>query len=116
MKKFLALILLSLGAAGFSVPVAAHANGTSYLIIESSADGPVSLRWDVGLVDLVWTDVPVAGEVLAQTSAHAAARPARLDPDGRLSWREPQRRVAPGQSVVLYDLTDTVVLGGGLAA
>jgi len=74
------------------------------------------LRPDVDLVDLAWTDGPVVGEVLAQTSAHAAARPARLDPDGRLSWREPQRRVAPGQSVVLYDLTDTVVLGGGLAA
>jgi tRNA-specific 2-thiouridylase len=73
------------------------------------------LRLDVDLAELVWTDAPVAGEVLAQTSAHAPARPARLDEDGRLHWRERQRRVASGQSVVLYDLADTVVLGGGLA-
>ena len=30
-------------------------------------------------------------------------------------WDEPQRRVAPGQSVVFYDLGDTQVLGGGIA-
>jgi tRNA-specific 2-thiouridylase len=30
-------------------------------------------------------------------------------------WHEPQRRVAPGQSVVLYDPSDTYVLGGGVA-
>ena len=31
-------------------------------------------------------------------------------------WHQPQRRVAPGQSVVLYDTTDTFVLGGGVAS
>jgi tRNA U34 2-thiouridine synthase MnmA/TrmU len=31
-------------------------------------------------------------------------------------WDAPQRRVAPGQSVVFYDLADQVVLGGGIAA
>jgi tRNA-specific 2-thiouridylase len=31
-------------------------------------------------------------------------------------WAEPQRRVAPGQSVVFYDLDDRRVLGGGLAS
>jgi tRNA-specific 2-thiouridylase len=41
-------------------------------------------------------------------------RPATFAAD-RLTWHEPQRRVAPGQSVVLYDLTDTRVLGGGVA-
>jgi len=30
-------------------------------------------------------------------------------------WRAPQRRVAPGQSVVFYDRYDTVVLGGAIA-
>jgi tRNA U34 2-thiouridine synthase MnmA/TrmU len=29
---------------------------------------------------------------------------------------QPQRRVAPGQSVVLYDVDDATVLGGGIAA
>ncbi len=38
-------------------------------------------------------------------------------PDGaiRVVWDEPQRRIAPGQSVVFYDLDDTRVLGGGIA-
>jgi tRNA U34 2-thiouridine synthase MnmA/TrmU len=31
-------------------------------------------------------------------------------------WGESQRRVAPGQSVVFYDLDDRHVLGGGIAA
>jgi tRNA-specific 2-thiouridylase len=30
-------------------------------------------------------------------------------------WSTQQRRVAPGQSVVFYDPTDTYVLGGGIA-
>jgi tRNA-uridine 2-sulfurtransferase len=30
-------------------------------------------------------------------------------------WDEPQRRIAPGQSVVFYDLDDARVLGGGIA-
>jgi tRNA U34 2-thiouridine synthase MnmA/TrmU len=33
-----------------------------------------------------------------------------------LRWEEPQRRVARGQSIVLYDTSDEVVLGGALAA
>jgi tRNA-specific 2-thiouridylase len=30
-------------------------------------------------------------------------------------WNSPQRRVAPGQSVVFFDPTDSYVLGGGIA-
>jgi len=33
-----------------------------------------------------------------------------------LQWREPQRRTAPGQSVVLYDVSDRAVLAGGIVA
>ncbi len=65
-----------------------------------------------------WVDGPVAGDVLVQCSAHGAARPATVELAGdvaRVRWSEPQRRVAPGQSVVLYDPTDTFVLGGGIA-
>jgi tRNA U34 2-thiouridine synthase MnmA/TrmU len=50
--------------------------------------------------------------VLAQTSAHGEPRAAVLDGDV-LRWQQPQRLVAPGQSVVLYD-GDTV-LGGAVA-
>jgi len=70
--------------------------------------------------DVVWAHRPVHGEVLVQCSAHGEARPAILTVDDEgvtveLTWREPQRRVAPGQSVVFYDDTDTRVLGGGIA-
>jgi tRNA-uridine 2-sulfurtransferase len=65
-----------------------------------------------------WGHGPVDGDVLVQVSAHGTPKPATASalPDGRvhIAWREPQRRVAIGQSVVLYDLTDTYVLGGGL--
>lgn len=65
---------------------------------------------------LVWTDRPVSGRVLVQTSAHGATNPADLDGDGVVTWLEPQRVVAPGQSVVFYDASDTIVLGGGIVA
>jgi tRNA-specific 2-thiouridylase len=66
-----------------------------------------------------------AERVLVQCSAHAVPLPATLEhgddlEDGstatgtvRVVWAEPQRRVAPGQSVVFYDPTDERVLGGG---
>jgi tRNA-uridine 2-sulfurtransferase len=67
---------------------------------------------------VTWVDRPAAGEVLVQCSAHGPACPATvtMSADGLdVEWHEPQRRVAPGQSVVLYDPTDTYVLGGGVA-
>jgi tRNA-specific 2-thiouridylase len=71
---------------------------------------------------MVWAgDVPV-GPVLAQCSAHGEPRPATVEVlDGgvvQVRFDEPSRRVAPGQSVVLY-ATDPAngeyVVGGGLA-
>ena len=63
---------------------------------------------------------PGAGErVLVQTSAHGRVAAARVEPlpDGvLLRWEEPQRRVAPGQAVVCYDVAaPDEVLGGGTA-
>jgi tRNA-uridine 2-sulfurtransferase len=65
-----------------------------------------------------WTDGPIGGDVLVQCSAHGVPRPATVAPteDGLdVRWAEAERRVAPGQSVVLYDLGDRWVLGGGIA-
>jgi tRNA-specific 2-thiouridylase len=64
-----------------------------------------------------WTGAPVAAgtRVLVQTSAHGAAVAATYDGDGWLRLAEPQRRVAPGQTVALYDVGDEVVLGAGVA-
>ncbi|MEA3056793.1 MAG: tRNA-uridine 2-sulfurtransferase [Actinomycetota bacterium] len=59
-----------------------------------------------------WVDGEPSGRVLVQTSAHGEARPATYG-DGAVRLDEPVRRVAPGQSVVLYD--GDVVLGGGVA-
>jgi tRNA-specific 2-thiouridylase len=62
-----------------------------------------------------WTAEPAVGEVLVQCSAHGEARPATVVGD-RVVWSRPQRRVAPGQSVVVYDAGDERVLGGAIAA
>jgi tRNA-specific 2-thiouridylase len=71
----------------------------------------------VRLDRVVWADRPATGPVLAQCSAHGAARPAAVAPVGAdgavVTWDEPRRRVAPGQSVVLYDGDE--VVGGGIA-
>ena len=66
-----------------------------------------------------WVDGPRAGDVLVQSSAHGVPRPATVEPEADggvlVRWHQPQRRVAPGQSVVLYDTTDAFVLGGGVS-
>jgi tRNA-specific 2-thiouridylase len=71
---------------------------------------------------VVWVDPAARVEALgadglvAQTSAHGAAVPiASIDAtdDGiDLTWSQPTRRVAPGQSIVVY--AGDVVLGGGI--
>jgi tRNA-uridine 2-sulfurtransferase len=83
------------------------------------------LRHDVTLERMVWSRGPVSGRATVQCSAHgepAAATVAPLGEDGvTITWDSPRRRVAPGQSVVLYQRLDTddgpveVVVGGGLA-
>ena len=83
------------------------------------------LRSTMRVEHVVWTDAPVAGPVRVQCSAHGAAATAittlvdgsvTVDVTVEVAWDAPQRRVAPGQSVVFYDSADRVVLGGGLAA
>jgi tRNA-specific 2-thiouridylase len=77
------------------------------------------LRPEARVGGVTWVDGPVVGDVLVQCSAHGTPRPATLvaAPGGAdVHWRRPERRVAPGQSVVFYDATDRFVLGGGIAA
>ncbi len=69
---------------------------------------------------LTWVGQPVPWgvPVLAQCSAHGQAVPAVLQGAGAcgravLAFAEPQRRVAPGQTVALYD--GDCVLGAGVA-
>lgn len=72
----------------------------------------------LAVTGMTWVDEPVDGDVLVQVSAHGTPQRAtasvgagsRVD----VTWATPQRRVAVGQSVVLYDLADRYVLGGGV--
>jgi tRNA-specific 2-thiouridylase len=68
---------------------------------------------ELRLTDVVWADRPASGAVLAQCGAHGRLRRGVLD-GSVLRWDAPQPRVAPGQSVVLYDGAE--VLGGGVAS
>lgn len=87
--------------------------------------GPEDLLTDsVSISSLSWTGpVPADGSLVSvQTSAHGEPMRATVHfdspVDGGLTSRfmQPQRRVAPGQSVVLYDAeTGDLVLGGGIA-
>jgi tRNA-specific 2-thiouridylase len=75
---------------------------------------------EVALHSMCWVDAPLSGLVRAQCSAHGEAVPAsvelRAEGEAVVRWDEPRSRVAPGQSVVLYDrATGAEVLGGGIA-
>ena len=70
---------------------------------------------------MAWAHEPVSGAVLVQCSAHGTPFAASIEAITPTSasvavrWEQPQRRVSPGQSVVFYDLSNTYVLGGGIA-
>jgi tRNA-specific 2-thiouridylase len=91
--------------------VTAIDRATATIVVGDEADLYVT---ELAVQNLVWADRPHTGEVMVQCSAHGAAMPARLD-DHTIRWHQPQRCVAPGQSVVFYDPTDSYVLGGGIA-
>lgn len=81
----------------------------------------------VDVTQITWAAAPRAGSVRVQASAHGETSPADLElavgsglgPDAptraTVRWNERRRRIAPGQSVVFYDPTDSFVLGGGIA-
>jgi tRNA-specific 2-thiouridylase len=90
---------------------------TAAIVTIGSADELVDS--DLHVTDVSWVDAPRAGEVLVQCSAHGVPHPATIAPARGgidVTWTVPQRRVAPGQSVVFYDPSDRIVYGGGLAA
>ncbi|HVE47315.1 MAG TPA: tRNA 2-thiouridine(34) synthase MnmA [Acidimicrobiales bacterium] len=69
----------------------------------------------ISLAGWSWTDepVPAGTAVWAQVSAHGTPRAAVLDAGG-LRWRKPENRVAPGQTIAIYD--GDSVLGSAVAA
>jgi tRNA-specific 2-thiouridylase len=78
------------------------------VVTVGSADELLTTR--VELDELCWVDGAVPGPLEAQCSAHGDPRPAHVDGD-TVVFAEPVRRVASGQSVVLY-AGDTVVASG----
>ena len=105
-----------LGLAGGGAP--------SFATAVDVASGTVTVgsAEDLLVTDLVvgsptWVGPVATGAVEVQVSAHGAAHPGRASPSPdlvRVGLDEPVRRVAPGQSVVLYRGDE--VLGGGTAA
>jgi tRNA-specific 2-thiouridylase len=83
---------------------------------------PDLLCEEVALERMVWSVAPTAADcispIAAQCSAHGPPRAARIEPAGDggalVRFVRPERRVARGQSVVLYDGDE--VIGGGIAA
>lgn len=105
-----------LGIAGSAEPrFVVDVDATSGQITVGPAEDLLSNSTPLGPIS--WSSDPVdaAAPVLAQTSAHGAAAPARLI-GGAVQWEEPHPRVAPGQSVVLYDPANQYVLGGAPAS
>jgi tRNA-specific 2-thiouridylase len=99
-----------LGTGGGAKRYALHVDtATRTVVVGKAADLQTK---SVELTGLCWVHEPVQGAVQVQTSAHGDALDAMLD-GTTVGFAEPQRRVAPGQSVVLYRGDE--VLGGGIA-
>jgi tRNA-uridine 2-sulfurtransferase len=71
---------------------------------------------------LTWVDRPLrhGDRAVAQVSAHGRPAPCgvvRTDDELVVQFDVPQRPVAPGQTIALYDVTDPeAVVGAGIAA
>ena len=101
-----------LGVGGSGTPRYAVAVDVAARTVTVGAEGDL-LTESLAVDRVTWVDGPVTGEVEVQCSAHGLPRAATFG-GGVVRWSEPQRRVAPGQSVVLYRGDE--VLGGGVAA
>lgn len=100
-----------LGIGGLAEPVyAVDVNmSTATVTIGKRADLFAS---SVELDEITWVAEPVVEALSAQTSAHGDPAPASVA-GSVITWEQPRRRVAAGQSVVLY--ADERVVGSGIA-
>lgn len=100
-----------LGVAGSAEPLYAVDVNMSERVV--TIGRKADLVGDTVVLDQIsWVAGPVTGAVTVQTSAHGDPHPASVD-GTTIRWDQPQRLVAPGQSVVLY--ADDRVIGGGIA-
>lgn len=89
MKKVFPALLLCLAANfGSSLPAFSHAASTSFLVLDLPArDGPVTVRWDLSLHDIVWVVFVDA------------------DYDGNVTWKEIQDAKPALSSALLAQLS-----------
>ncbi|HLG68428.1 MAG TPA: tRNA 2-thiouridine(34) synthase MnmA [Acidimicrobiales bacterium] len=87
--------------------------GPEDAVVRRVALAPGSVTW-------VGAPLPLGARALAQVSAHGRAAPCTVAVrrgEAAVEFDEPQRPVAPGQTVALYDPSDPdAVLGAGVAA
>ena len=102
-----------LGAVAGERSYAIHVDVARAVVTVGRADDLLTDEQQLGAVSFV--GAPFAGDVLAQCSAHGEPHAARLE-GTTLVWANPERRVAPGQSVAFYDPSDTALVGGATAA
>ena len=87
--------------------------------VTADRQSPALFSAEVELADARWIagEPPAAGECLVRSRHTGDLVPSRVESAGggprvRLTYAEPQRRVAPGQSAVIYDGLEC--LGGGI--
>ena len=104
-----------MGGGGGARRYAVSVDVAAATVVVGGAADALSHRVALDAATRSWVDRPLAPgtPVLAQVSAHGVACAALYEGDG-VRWAEPQRRVAPGQTVALYD--GDVVLGAAVAA
>jgi len=98
-----------------------HVDVASRRVTVGSADEVVRSSVVLARHSLTWVDRPLAAgtRAVAQVSAHGRPVPCtvELGDDLVVRFDDPQRPVAPGQTVALYDALDPdVVVGAGIAA
>src|SRR4029078_11945743 len=86
--------------------VTAIDRATSTVVVGDEAELHVR---ELQVADLGWAGRGDEGAVMVQCSAHGVAEPAELRGD-TVTWRAPHRTGAPGQSVVVFDPSNTYVL------
>ena len=103
------------GAAGRERRYAIAVDAEARTVIAGTEADLLTDRLDISAAGWSWTDdpVPAGTAVSAQVSAHGRPRRAVLEEGGGLRWVEPEHRVAPGQTVALYEADR--VLGSAIA-
>ncbi len=84
-------------------------------VLVGDAEAARTTRLELTDWSWVYEPLPAGTEALAQMSAHGRPVPCRILGEG-VEFAEPQRLVAPGQTVAFYDIGDPDVVAGSAVA